>query len=359
MVWTMKDAQSVYDQLRAVSAQVLKALGCHTEPHEVNGHGKTRTRPWGTVNGLHRYRGILYHFTAGVSGAGSLRWGNHPDWGNTGCSWHATIFDRMTDNIVGEIWSKIDPELRRLFPVPTIIMADFRWGTWHGNWTNNVTLGVENRNCGPGGMQKVKKLGKEGVDINGLVWEPYTREQMICNINFGRMANGWIDGQLDPDWVLTHQCVWATKMDTGPLFAIHKVRDALFTDDPLEDKEWLGAYDMAPDTNEDDDAHWESLDELREEAAEDFVKWVQPSAEVEASENDPAETAHLMYRLGFNTGPELAIAEDLRKQVRWFQRSTGGWGEKHPDWVLSPDGVAGPKTHAALHRRIEQLKLGT
>ena len=362
MVWSLKDSQLIYDELRAISAQVLKALGCHTEPHKVGGKGTTRTKSWLEIDGRKRYQGVLFHYTNGVSGVGAVKWANHPGWGNTGSSWHVTIFDRITDNIVGEIWSKIDDEIRRLFPVPTIIMADFRWGTWHGNWTNNVTLGIENRNGGYSGYSKAKNgletLNKQGVDVHGKIWEIYTREQMACNVNLGRLANGLIEGQLDPDWVLSHQCVWATKQDTGPLFTIHEVRNAIFNNDPLISIPWLSAYPMAPDTNEDDDTLWDPLDEFRDEAEENFMKWTEPSPEVVATTKDPVDTALLMYRLGFNTGPEVPAPDSLKKQVRWFQRSTGAYAKDHPERVLSPDGVAGPKTHKELKRRIDQLKLG-
>ena len=361
MVWSLKDSQAVYDELREISVQILKALGCHTEPHAVDGKGKTRTKSWTEIDSEKRYQGLLFHYTNGVSGIGSMKWANHPGWGNTGSSWHVTIFDRITDNIVGEIWSQIDDEIRRLFPVPTVIMADFRWGTWHGNWANGVTLGIENRNGGYSGYNKAKNgletLGKKGVDVHGKIWEIYTREQMACNVNLGRLANGLIGGKLDPDWVLSHQCIWATKQDTGPLFSMHDVRNAIFTNDPLVTLPWLSAYPMAPDTNEDDDAHWEPVDELRDDPEDKLLEWT-TSNETLVGAKDPAAVALLMHRLGFNTGPELPTEENLRKQVIWFQYSTKAYEENHPERVLTPDGVAGDKTFKELERRMEQLRLG-
>lgn len=358
MAWSLKDSQLIYDELRNIAATILPKIGCHTEPHEVNGKGRTRTTKWKNQ----RYLGILFHYTAGVSGIGATRWGNHPGWGNTGSSWHVIIFDRITDDIVGEEWVKIDDEIRRLFPVPTLITADWRWGTWHGNWTCNTTLGIENRNGGYHGYKKAKGglegLGKTGLNVGGRIWEPYTREQIICNINLGRLANGWVDGQLDPDWILTHQCVWATKQDTGPLFPIHDLRQLILTDKAIEQIELLGAFKMAPDTDEGpEDEHWKPLDEFRAEAEEDFVKWVQPTPEVEADERDPVWVASQLYKIGFNAGPELPDKETLRKMVRWFQRSTCAYGKDHPEWVLSPDGIVGPKTEAGIVRRLNQLKI--
>jgi hypothetical protein len=361
MSWDMQDANNIYEELRLISAVILKKIGCHTEPHEVDGKGKTRTTNWLPVNGQKRFRGLLYHYTNGVAEVGTMRWGNHPGWGNTGSSWHVTILDRISDNVIGEEWVKIDDEIRKLFPVPTIIMADWRWGTWHGNWTCNTTLGIENRNGGYSGYHKAKEglkgLGKTGVKINGRTWEPYTREQIVANVNIGRLANGWIDGQLDPDWVLTHQCVWATKMDCGLVYPIHSVRNAVFSDNDFSTLEWLGAHPMAPDKNIDTDKDWKPFDEFRSEAEEDYIKWVEPSAEIKSQQRDPYWVAAQLYRLGFHTGPELPTETNLQKQVRWFQRSTGAYKKTKPKWVLSPDGAVGSKTEDAILRRLKAFNI--
>jgi len=358
MTWTIQKADTIYKELRAVSKEILTKIGCHTEPHAVNGKGKTRTCKFLPHKGQERYRGILYHYTAGVAEIGTMRWGNHPGWGNNVCSWHVTILDRMSDTVVGEIWSKIDNELRLLFPVPTIIMANWKWGTWHGNWTCNTTLGVENRNSGHAYLLKggKDKLDKDPIVINGRTLEPYTREQMICNVNIGRLANWWIDDQLDPDWVLSHQCVWATKHDTGFAYPIHDVRNAIFIKDPIDEIRWLAAFPMAPDKNIDVDEEFEPLNEFRYEAENKFVKWVKPAPNAKGTA-EPAWVAAQLYRIGFNVGPELPNAVDMTKMIRWFQRSTGAYKKKHPEWVLKPDGVAGPKTVMGITRRLKQLKL--
>jgi hypothetical protein len=270
--------------------------------------------------------------------------------------------DRISDNVIGEIWVKIDDEIRRLFPVPTIIMADWRWGTWHGNWTCNTTLGVENRNGGYHGYNKAKgglaSLGKGALVINGRTWEPYTREQMVCNINIGRLAHGWIDRQIDPDWIMPHQCVWAKKMDTGLAYPIHDVRDAIFDATDVEKLEWLGGHPMAPDkVIDEEDEHWKPLDEFRIEAEKDFVEWVKPTPEVVSQERDRFWIATQLFKLGYNTGSfgRLPTPEILRKQVRWFQRSTSAF--KGTGRYLKPDGIVGPLTEAGIIRRLETFNI--
>lgn len=363
MVWDLKESKEIYSNLREVSAKILTALGCFTEPHEINGKGKTRTKMWELKDGKRCYRGIIFHYTGGVSGIKSMRWANHPDWGNEESSWHVTIFDRITENIVGELWSKLDSKLLQLFPAPTVVMADWRWGTWHGNWTNDVTLGVENRNVGPLdyaiGLDFLKKLGKKGIEIKGYLWEPYTLEQMICNINIGRLANGLVEGRLDPDWILPHQCVWATKKDTGPAYLIHDVRRAIFSDKPIEQHHWLKAYKPASGTDDGDLLGWKYPYSMgsRNEAEEDFVKWVIPAPEVIEAETSPMLTVRQLYSMGFNTGPELPSIDSLRKQVRWFQRSTGAFRKSNPKRVLVCDGIVGEKTRNMLTERLQQLRL--
>jgi hypothetical protein len=362
MVWDLKESVEIYEELRRIAAKILAAIGCHTEPHKVNGKGKTRTCHWLKVNGKRRFRGVLYHYTGGVAEIGTIRWANHPGWGNTGSSWHVTILDRISDNIIGDLWiEEASDEIKKLFPVPLIIMADFRWGCWHGNWTNDTTLGVENRNGGYHGYSKAKNglkgLGKEGAVINGRTWEPYTREQMVCNINFGRLANGLLEGELDPDWVLTHQCVWATKLDCGLAYPIHLVRNAIFGNQEIKKMAWLGAHPMAPDKVIEGDEAWKPFNEFRHEAEEDYVRWVGPTPEIIDQEKDQAWIAAQLMKIGFNTGPEVPDEETLRKQVRWFQRSTGAFRKKRPALVLKPDGISGPKTEKGLTQRLNTLNI--
>ena len=347
-------AAIIYNDLREVSAKILIELGMLPEPHKP----KVRTTKWKHGSP----KGILYHYTNGPSGLKSMRWGNDPTWGNTGSSWHVMIFDRIPSNEVGTLWVKYaSAGLRRLFPVPTIITADFRWGTWHGNWTCNMTLGIENRNTGYSGWQKVdkqngiEKLGKTPFVLYDKKWEPYTREQIISNINIGRLLRGMI-GTLDPNWILTHQCVWATKLDTGPAFPIHQIRNEIFNDDDLSKREWLQLFEMAPDVNEDDDAHWKALGEDQFEKEKDFVVWSDPKPNVEPVASDVLVAGQL-WRMGFNAGPELPDHDTLTNFVRWLQRSTGAYKEKNPEKVLKPDGLVGKLTKAFLDKRIKQLGL--
>jgi len=346
-------ASQVYLVLKSASEAILAALGMQTEPRN-----PTRTKKWRHEHPI----GIIYHYTAGVSYLGAMRWANDASQKNAGSSWHVTICDRMPDGLMGELWLKhTDAALRQLFPVPTIIMADFRWGTWHGNWTNDVTIGIENRNSGYWGYNKLgkdglAKLGKNGVIFGGRTWEEYTREQIVANVNMGRLINGWADGQLEPDWILPHSAIWATKQDVGPAFSIYRVRASVFDDSDLHTAGWLTDFPMAPDKYKNEDAWWSDIIDQnpRDDA---FLKWPEPSLS-KAPELSDEEVALALFKLGFNTGPEVPDHEALTKQVKWFQRSTSAYAApdvNKPELVLESNGVVGPRTKKELERRLSQL----
>jgi hypothetical protein len=353
-MFTVKEANDIYESLRVISAIILKAIGCLPEPHKPI----IRTKKW--RHG--RFIGILYHYTGGPSGLKSMRWGNHPGWGNKSSSWHVTIFDRIPDNIIGELWVKhASKELRKLFPTPTIIMADWRWGTWHGNWTNDALLGVENRNTGYSGWSRlgtdgIQQLGKEPIFVGGRTWEPYTREQIVSNINLGRLANGFTNNQLDPDWVLPHSAVCGVKADTGLVYPIHTIRNEIFNSgkqDNLFLKKWLQGFELSPRTKEDDDTYWDFTEDVRDDLI--FVPWVE--APKELKHFLPTESfeysANSLYNMGFNTGPEIPDPQTIKKNVRIFQRSTHYWSSGH----LGLDGVVGKMTSKALEKRMKQLRI--
>jgi len=353
MTWDQKDAQNIYDELRAISAHILNRLGFKPEPWAYNGIGRTRTSKWEEYNGRRTYRGILYHYTNGVSMAGAMGWSNDPRQGNTGSSWNCQISDRLSDDIIGEEWVKIPGDLLFLFPVPTIIMADHRWGTWHGNWTCGKLLGVENRNGGYSGYHKHKQglhgLGKIGIHVGRRIWEPYTREQIVCNVNYGKMVNGMNGGDLDPDWILTHQCVWGTKNDCGPLFPVHGIRDAIFGNDKLS--KFIPGFNGLPSIDDrsvsDQMIGKELLSCDTRSFSQGDVTMVDDSLEAGREALWSTEEDIKMLRIiGYN-----ATETNSEKFVKWFQRSMHAMKKKRPDAELVVDGVMGPKTRKFLVER--------
>jgi hypothetical protein len=284
-----------------------------------------------------------------------MKWFNHPGWGNTGSSCHVMIFDRIPKNLIGDMWSNVDQELQEFFPVPTIILAPWYAGTWHGNWTNNMTLGVECRNVGRIKGDKDTYLGKPTVTSpNGKqVVESFSWDQILCCINVGRLCQAWTSFALDMDWILTHQCVWALKRDAGPAFPIHKIREHIHNfDKRISDPRLFPT--VAPNSGE--GTEWmDTINELRDEPDECLVKWEQPTDVV----IDDTEKAKInLYQMGFHSGDCGTHRERaFRNAVRWYQRSTSAFAKTKHDRgrVLKPDGAYGPKTAASLHQRMGEL----
>lgn len=353
-------AYEIYTCLKDISEKILKKCKMLPEPIlPVN-----RTRPWQKGGPS----GILYHYTGGPNGLKSMKWGNKPSWGNTGSSWHVTVFDRVEDNIIGSLWSDLCPFwLRSLFPVPTIIMASWDRGTWHGNWTNKFLIGVENRNTGHSGYAKLKgglaALGKNGMIINGKEWEPYTKEQIVSNISIGIIAKGMFDLFI-PDNILSHQCVWATKSDTGVLFPLGNIRNAIFGN---RKRSWLKGYVSADSLdgviNMKGYSAWISEDEPRCELI--------PIREYCKDDKSLIHDSHIgkylgvilrqLKDLGYNIDDDCYKSSSFKKAIRYFQRSTHAYKarKRKGKRPLRVDGICGWKTKKALLSRVKDLGLPT
>ena len=358
------EAREIYRELKWISEECLKKINCRPEPDFPR-----RVRRW--RNG--RPKGILFHYTGGASGMKALKWCNHPGWGNTGSSWHVTIFDRKPDNTAGERWDRLaDKSMQALFPVPTIINASWDLGTWHGNWSNNVCLGIENRNMGRGPSIGTAKdgttmiLDKPAVDVKGQimkiganvnVYESFTRGQIIANANIGHVMTGYWNQPLDPTWMLPHHAVWATKADTGSpfVFPIAQLRSNIGSDiSPDSGGMDLGEYPDLGHSADDDGTWWDvEANEVRCDLEPIVVPWDEPDAFID--QEDPNEVDRLLNRMGYHvTGDPV----NRSRAVRIFQRSTSAFRKRgRARDVLKTDGVVGPKTKKALTARIAALQL--
>jgi hypothetical protein len=348
MISDQKEAIEIYTQLQQqISWPILDALKVAREPHKPI----VRTCKWDEGYPI----GLGLHYTNGPNGTKTIHWANDPGWGNKQCSFQVIIYDRITKDKVGEMWIKIDPAIRKLFPVPTVILADWRWSTWATNWMNGKVMGVENRNVGYkySSHQLEKNLDKTGVSIGGRIWEPYTREQMVCNVNYGRLANAWTGYKFDPDYILSHYQVSTARADTGLAYPLRKVRYSIFSDSPVTELTWLNDHPMAPDTDIEYDEMWESIPDTRHDEPGDDV--FNPTIITSAASKDPQALTATFYQMGYNCGPEMPLPETLQMFTRWFQRSTHYY--KDASRHLNVDGDAGPLTQAALDKRLKELKL--
>jgi N-acetyl-anhydromuramyl-L-alanine amidase AmpD len=316
----------------------------------------SRSRPW-RLAGMPE--GMAFHYTGGFSGQKTLRWFNDPSMGNKESSAHAVVFDRITPEL--ELWSKQD--VSALFRVPTILIGDFRKGAWTTNWANSRCIGVENRNGGYKPYDEVH-LKKRRIYIGGRWWEPYTREQIEANILLGRMFRAIYNGpepsdQFKPEWIVGHHQIWASKRDPGPLFPLHLIRRAIFSDAPLTDA-WLEKFPTVDGIHGDDENTTCEPSGYRGDPEKSELPF---DAKIQPGDAMPSNMQYLtlwvcemLYRLGWPVSLDALPSDDqLRCFVSYFQRSTLAYRQDAPERVLSVDGLAGPITREAMLRRAYEL----
>jgi N-acetyl-anhydromuramyl-L-alanine amidase AmpD len=343
-------AWQIYHELRRASCGILDLLHVQRDPLlPVN-----RTRPWASRGPV----GIAYHYTGGPSAEKSLRWFNDERWQNKTSAAHVLVHDVLADDLVGEAWLRLDKALLDLFPVPTIVLADWGRGTWCTNWGNAYCIGVENRNVG----YNVAPYGKfavasgRGVAANGQLWEQYTREQLVSNLSLGRLVAGIAEDTFNPWWVVGHSMIWATKRDPGPLFPLHAIRKAISRDgfDGFLDayprdgvaaappEQNLSAWWTPSASNRGDEAGW----------------WSWEPGDPGDDPSDVPELINVARDLHTMGWPKSLGEEEIRWTVAKFQHSTAAYGADdcgHHEKVLKVDGIAGPRTLKAIKTRLEEL----
>lgn len=326
-----------------------------------------KVRPWKVPGGP---TGIIYHYTGGFDGLASVRWANQSS-ANRVSSWHCTVLDSRIAKLDG-VLSRY-PLVSKYLPVTAFLHANIHKGTWHGNWTNSRTFGLENRNVGRlvevdglYGVHRRRKFiplkdQKRAVEIRGQMWESYTREQLIANINIGKMLRMWRGCDFDPSWTLPHSAIKWTKHDTGSAFPIQTVRASVFSPVGVEGLHWLDAYTASATTpflvsrNEDI-----QVTEARDEEDGAFTRAYKPltaqAFDAQAGRDWRSQLPKvrknldaLGYHIEFDT-PEEELDPALRWAVYIFQMST-----KYTTPKLVVDGVPGEKTRIALERRLTQF----
>lgn len=350
-----KTASEIYEILqKKISWAILDKLGVRREPHKP----VIRTRKWK----LGRPKGIAFHYTGGPSGLKTIHWFNDPALGNEVSSCQVIIFDRVTKDIIGEMWSDpkiVSMDMKTLFPVPTIVLADFKWSTWCTNWMNEYCVGIENRNIGPkwGATKLEEKLLKKSfttVDRPIRSYETFSREQIICNLNLGRLIHGWTDKQLDPDYIVSHHMISCEKRDVGPAFPFCDLRKNIFTNTPIWELSFLDNYFWAPDTDKTLEDVFEHTKDSREgelfESQFLFQSGINLSSKTLRS-IDVESATRLLRKLGYNCSDNSI--ESTTMFTKWFQRSTQY--DTNPKQHLAIDGVPGPKTILALQMRLKEV----
>lgn len=335
-----------------------------------------KTRPWLDSNGP---VGIIEHYTGGPNGIASMRWGNENNLNNNS-SWHCTVLDHRLIEL--EEVHRDYPLVRQYLPVTAFLHADIHKSTWHGNWTNSLTFGIEHRNLGMltgnidgrayrpiRGRRCYPQAGKPAVYIRHRYWESYTKEQLVASINIGKMLRSWRGCKLDPSWILPHSAVWATKSDTGGAFPIELIRDAIFSEVHTYRIPWLNAYSASLNVSivELEDGYEQpDIDDVRDGEYDAFDKAYRPIDPVEFDHTEGMTWRQQLPKirdnfraLGYHMLHEFELSfphkreRELEIATTIFQKSTHA-----PDYKgakLSVDGIPGKHTLIEIERRLDQL----
>lgn len=139
----------------------------------------------------------------------------------------------------------------------------------HATWVNDRSVGLELVNWGEIRWKPeigwvvyprdwTKRYYARNADypqrMLGRFWEPYPGPQIRCAVEMLRWYRRWMAGRMQPEWVLGHEQVQGAatggasgdKRDPGPLFPLHEVRAAAFSDDPVEQLGWFQKYTADP-----------------------------------------------------------------------------------------------------------------
>lgn len=380
MEFDLPIAEEFFSQWRSCSVEMMDVLcpTCPTFPKGPTKHGKYR--PWGNPGDTEGPIGIIFHYTGGPDGVASMRWGNENKMNNNS-SWHVTVLDHLISEV--EPIREKYPLVAKYLPVTAFLHADIGRGTWHGNWTNSRCFGIENRNVGC----IIRRNGRFGritsnrfreikdqtraISINGRLWESYSAEQLLANINIGKMIFAWRGDKLDKRWILPHQFIWASKSDTGPAFPLSFVREHIFNLFAIAQPDCSGLSSSSEPINAmttlpmmhdesyiiDEDRSDESAEVLNipssiHRTAASFTK----ADGIEWRSYLPAIRRNLNILGGCCSIPDAKdvfdLDADLRLATTIFQRST--WAKwKGPR--LKVDGIPGAKTRKAIELRLSQF----
>lgn len=362
-----QEAVKFFEDLRKFSVEVLKYIKAPTGPG-------AKVRKWK----FGRPKGIIEHFTAGVSWKSSAAWLNNPT------NQHSSCHFLITDTLVTEVEAiRAKYPSIHFLPVTCLLLSDIKQGTWHAGWANSMCVGIENRNAGEIRKKGDKYywwarnwtdefpavLGKTPVFVNGKYWEPYTKGQIKANIHIGRALQAMTsaEGGLSRNWIIPHSCVSGQKADTGPAFPLFDVRDAVFSGNPVDQMDFISK--MA-----DDPVYIRDYDEVNDSAflSELAARQSDRNVDEELTDKDfknmisvPTADLQLLIKQGdwkkeldavrralskleyHVTGAGPTLDTDTSTAVQFFQRSMG----------LKADGVPGDITQRAIHERLSSLGL--
>lgn len=361
-------ALDFFERLGAYSAEYVRRVIAQIHRH------------WPTRNHYDAWRGEgplghVLHYTAGTSYAGTIR---HFVLGHRASShWVvAKALDRRFDELRAELGltRQLQAECCQLVP-PTR-------PAWHAGWVNRFLAGTECRNAGvlrPHPKAKGKPHGRsmsrdaffafadwdvddldfywwpdgwttpfkgEVLHVNGSWWESWSRGTLATVIEVLRHFVSLYPETVDPAYFLAHHNTSARKNDVVLPVDLDLLRNAiLFSEEHVDDIEWLAAYDDVEDGFEDLDDPWmlRELEETQGDRGDEDDTDFDPGF-IDGFVDAPREGREALRRLGY------LVADERTQEVsaRVYQRSRD----------LAVDGDVGPITMGRLTRDLKDWRIG-
>jgi hypothetical protein len=169
--------------------------------------------------------------------------------GKQGVGIHFIVWDCLIPRLK-EIQDRY-PELSDM-PTEIAFMGD-DLAFWHAGFANRWAYGVEIRNIGKvlsdskgnlfwGKDGTARYYGRTPIKIGNSLWEPFTKAQMTGVLWLNRIMSSL--HTIRPERFLGHVHVSNTRIDPGPHFPIHEMRQysTLDIDVPLEDVKFLKEF---------------------------------------------------------------------------------------------------------------------
>jgi len=249
------EARERLDQLYAYSKDTAKVLGI---PFELS--GKNNYGPFANGKPI----GGIMHYTASNAGYNKKRpYGRYPNmrqrfarYGRQGVGVHFVVWDCHIPRFesIRDRYPLLDG-----LPTEVAFMGD-DLTFWHAGAANKWSYGVEIRNIGQlteksNGFFWMKGRnrynGRDPIQVGSSYWEPYTRAQMSAVLWINRTMAAL--HPILPERLLGHTHVSNTRIDPGPHFPIHEIREyslynseqypsflnEFYDDDPSEREDYM------------------------------------------------------------------------------------------------------------------------
>lgn len=311
---------------------------------------------WPSVNNYEEWKneipkGNILHYTAGVSFSGTIRHFvlNHTSSSNWVVS---KEIDKRFINLKSKL--KLDNDLRS----EIVQVIDPYYPSWHAGWVNRILTGIEARNVGI--LRPIKKgkqihpiilemkdffVDKDDSDIDDYdyfwwsnqwtskfkgevlrietkrgvcFWESWSRSMVSSIIILLRYLNSLFRENLDPVWMLAHHNVNRYKNDIVYPIDLHGIRDAvLFSNEHVDDIEWLAELDDYEGGFEDEDDPWmlRTLSEKQNDRyEEDFNNY---DDKIVGKIDNNEEVKRALYLLGYYVNTN----EDFNKSLSIYKYS--------------------------------------